>query len=64
MRILAVFIVAIFCILSVGCTADGVMLQPGQQGEWSSFKGDKYKVSKDVREESATESAEKAPAQK
>jgi hypothetical protein len=64
MRIWAGIVVVIFSILSVGCTADGVMLQPGQQGEWSSFKNDKHKVSKDVRESAATESAEKPPAEK
>jgi hypothetical protein len=59
MRILALIVVAIFCVLAVGCTADGVMLQPAQQGEWSSFKSDRHKVSKDVRE-----STEKPPAEK
>jgi hypothetical protein len=59
MRILAVIFVAIFSILSVGCTADGVMLQPARQGEWRDFHNDKHQVSKDVRE-----SAEKPPAEK
>ena len=59
MRILAVIAVAIFSILSVGCTADGVMLQPPQQGEWRDFHNDKHQVSKDVRE-----LAEKPPAEK
>jgi hypothetical protein len=59
MRILAVVVVAIFALLSVGCTADGVMLQPPQQGEWSSFHNDKHQVSKDAKE-----SAEKPPAEK
>jgi hypothetical protein len=59
MRVLAVIVVAIFSILSVGCTADGVMLQPPVQGEWSNFHNDKDKVSKDVREEGQTAPAEK-----
>jgi hypothetical protein len=59
MRILAVIVVAIFSILSVGCTSDGVMLQPPQQGEWSNFHNDKHQVSKDAREP-----AEKPPAEK
>ena len=59
MRILAVIVVAVFTILSVGCTADGVMLQPPVQGEWSSFHNDKDQVSKDAREP-----AEKPPAEK
>jgi hypothetical protein len=59
MRIFAVIVVAIFSILSIGCTSDGVMLQPAQQGEWSNFHNDKHQLSKDVRE-----SAEKPPAEK
>jgi len=59
MRILAVIVVAIFSILSVGCTSDGVMLQPAVQGEWSNFHNDKNKVSKDVQEEAAKPPAEK-----
>jgi hypothetical protein len=59
MRILAIVVVAIFSILSVGCTADGVMLQPPLQGEWSNFHNDKHQVSTDARE-----SAEKPPAEK
>jgi hypothetical protein len=59
MRILAVIILAIFSLLSVGCTADGVMLQPAQQGEWSSFHNDKHQVSKDVRESTEKPAAEK-----
>jgi len=59
MRTLAILAVAIFSLLSVGCTDDGVMLQPPQQGEWSNFHSDKYQVSKDVRE-----STEKPPAEK
>lgn len=58
MRILGAIVLAIFSILSVGCTDEGVMLQPPVQGEWSNFHNDKNQVSKDVRE------AEKAPAQK
>jgi hypothetical protein len=59
MRIMAVVVVAIYSLLSVGCTTDGVMLQPPVQGEWSNFHNDKSKVSKDARE-----SAEKPPAEK
>jgi len=59
MRILAVIVLAIFSILSVGCTEDGVMLQPPLQGEWSNFHNDKKQVSRDARE-----SAEKPPAEK
>jgi hypothetical protein len=59
MRILAVIVVAIFSILSVACTSEGVMLQPPVQGEWRNFHNDKHKVSKDAKE-----SAEKPPAEK
>lgn len=60
MRILAVLILAIFCILSAGCTGpDGVMLQPPTQGEWSNFHNDKDKISRDAREEAAKPPAEK-----
>ncbi len=64
MRILAVIVVVIFSILSVGCTADGVMLQPAQQGEWQNFHNDKKQISKDARESAASESSEKPPAEK
>jgi hypothetical protein len=59
MRILALIVIAIFSILSVGCTAEGVMLQPPVQGEWSNFHNDKHQISRDAREP-----AEKAPAEK
>jgi hypothetical protein len=59
MRILAVIVVAIFSVLSVGCTSDGVMLQPPQQGEWSNFHNDKHQVSQDAREKADTPPAEK-----
>ncbi|HEX5227577.1 MAG TPA: hypothetical protein VFW44_07690 [Bryobacteraceae bacterium] len=59
MRILAAAIVVIFSMVSVGCVADGVMLQPPVQGEWSNYHNDKDKISKDVRE-----AAEKPPAEK
>ncbi len=59
MRILAVIVIAIFSVLSVGCTADGVMLQPPVQGEWSNFHNDKNKVTKDAKDE-----AEKPPAER
>jgi hypothetical protein len=59
MRILAVIVIAIFSILSVGCTSEGVMLQPPVQGEWSNFHNDKDKVTKDAREEPAKPPTEK-----
>jgi hypothetical protein len=59
MRIWAVIVVTIFSIFCVGCTSEGVMLQPPVQGEWSNFHNDKNQVSKDAREP-----AEKAPAEK
>jgi hypothetical protein len=59
MRILAVIVVAIFSILSVGCTSDGVMLQPAVQGEWSNFHNDKDKITRDAREEAGKPPAEK-----
>jgi hypothetical protein len=59
MRILAGIVIAIFSILSVGCTSEGVMLQPPVQGEWSNFHHDKDQVSKDAREEPAKPPAEK-----
>jgi hypothetical protein len=52
-------VVAIFSILSVGCTAEGVMLQPPLQGEWSNFHNDKNQVSKDAREPAAKPPADK-----
>jgi len=59
MRILVLIAFAILSILSAGCTADGVMLQPPVQGEWSSFHSDKNQVSKDAREDAQKPSAEK-----
>jgi hypothetical protein len=59
MRTFAVLVIAVFSILSVGCTADGVMLQPPLQGEWSNFHNDKDKISKDAREEPAKPPTEK-----
>jgi hypothetical protein len=59
MRILAVIAVAIFSLLSVGCTEDGVMLQPPLQGEWANFHNSKNIVSRDSQEP-----AEKPPAEK
>jgi len=64
MRILAVIVLAIFSLLSVGCTADGVMLQEPAQGEWSDFHKDQNKVSKDSRESAEQPSSEKPPAEK
>jgi len=59
MRILAVIAVAIFSLLSVGCTDEGVMLQPPQQGEWRDFHNSQHQVSRDAKE-----AAEKPPAEK
>jgi hypothetical protein len=59
MRILAVIAVAVFSILSIGCTSDGVMLQPPVQGEWSNFHNDQDRVSKDAREPAEKPSAQK-----
>lgn len=59
MRIFALIVVAIFSILSVGCTEEGVRLQPPVQGEWANFHNDKHQVSADARE-----AAEKPPADK
>ena len=59
MRILAIIIVALFSLLSVGCTEDGVMLQPPVQGEWSNFHNDSHKISGDAREEAAKPPADK-----
>jgi len=59
MRILALIVIAIFSLLSVGCTSEGVMLQPPLQGEWSNFHNDKDKVTVDAKDE-----AKKPPAEK
>lgn len=59
MRVLAVIIVAIFSILSVGCAAGGVILQPPVQGEWSNFHNNQHQVSKDVRESAENRAPEK-----
>jgi hypothetical protein len=59
MRILAVIVLAIFSILSVACTSEGVMLQPPLQGEWSNFHNDKDKVSGDARDQAAKPPADK-----
>lgn len=50
MRVLAVIFVIIVSILTVGCAADGVRLQPPVQGEWSNFSSDQHQISKDMRE--------------
>lgn len=50
MRILAVLVVAIFSILSVGCNSEGVRLQPPLQGAWSNFHNAKNQISKDARQ--------------
>ncbi len=59
MRTLAILLLAVFSLVSVGCVDGGVMLQEPAQGEWSNFHNDKNKVSKDVREH-----AEEPPAEK
>jgi hypothetical protein len=59
MRILALIVIAIFSLLSVGCTSEGVMLQPPLQGEWSNFHNDKDKLTVDAKDE-----AKKPPAEK
>ena len=59
MRIFAVIVLSIFSFLSVGCTSEGVMLQPPLQGEWSNFHNDKDKVSGDARDQAAKPPADK-----
>jgi hypothetical protein len=59
MRILAVIVIAIFSMLSVGCTSEGVMLQPPVQGEWSNFHSDKDKVTRDAKDEGKKPPAER-----
>ena len=59
MRILAIIIVGLFSLLSVGCTDDGVMLQPPVQGEWANFHNDSHKITGDVREEAAKPPADR-----
>ncbi len=59
MRILAVLVIAIFSLLSVGCTSEGVMLQPPVQGEWSNFHNDKDKVTRDAKDEGKKPPAER-----
>jgi len=59
MRFLAVIVIAIFSMLSVGCTSEGVMLQPPVQGEWSNFHNDKDKVTKDAKDEGKKPPAER-----
>ena len=59
MRILAVIVIAIFSMLSLGCTSEGVMLQPPVQGEWSNFHNDKNKVTKDAKDEGKKPPAER-----
>ena len=59
MRVLAVIVVAIVSILSIGCAADGVRLQPPLQGEWSNFHNDQHQISNDVRESAGNPKPEK-----
>jgi hypothetical protein len=59
MRIVAVIVLGIFSMVGVGCTAEGVMLQPPVQGEWSNFHNDKNQVTRDAREEPGKPPAEK-----
>lgn len=46
MRIYAALLVAIFFLVSVGCSA---RLQPAVQGEWSNVHNDKDKISENAR---------------
>jgi hypothetical protein len=59
MRVLAVLIVMISSILSVGCAADGVVLQPPVQGEWSNYHNGTHQISMDVRESAEKPAPEK-----
>jgi hypothetical protein len=59
MRVLAASIVMIFSILSVGCAADGVMLQPPVQGEWSNYHNTNHQISEDMRESAEKPAPEK-----
>lgn len=63
MRILAAICLAFFCFLSVGCVADGVMLQPPVQGEWSNFHNNKDQVTKDARQSAEQPASEKPETQ-
>lgn len=64
MRILAVICLCGFCLVSVGCVADGVMLQPPVQGEWSNFHNSKDQVTMDARQPAEQPTSEKPEAQK
>jgi len=56
MRMFALILLGVFCLLSAGCE---VILQPAQQGEWSdsNLHNPKYKVAREA--EHPAESAEK-----
>lgn len=64
MRTLAVIALCGFCLVNVGCVADGVMLQPPVQGEWSNFHDNKDQVTMDARPSADQPAAEKAESQK
>jgi hypothetical protein len=60
MRTLAVLVVGLGSIVSVGCNGpDGVVLQKPLQGEWSNFHNDKDQVSMDARKSPENQPAEK-----
>ncbi len=60
MRTLAVLVLGMVSILSVGCNGpDGVHLQAPVQGEWSNFHNDKNQVSLDARKSPEKEPPEK-----
>jgi hypothetical protein len=46
MRILALIVITVFSLVSLGCE---VRLQPAVQGEWSNVHNDKDKISKDAK---------------
>lgn len=52
-----------FCLINVGCVADGVKLQAPLQGEWSNFHDNKDQVSMDARQPSEQPAAQKAETQ-
>jgi len=56
MRICALIVVIVFCLLSLGC---GPKLQPAVQGEWSNFHNDKDKVTMNARPDAEKPAGEK-----
>jgi anti-sigma factor RsiW len=63
MRLFAGLAVGVLALINIGCAADGVMLQPAVQGEWSNFHSDKHQVSADARPANEQSSSEKAETQ-